>query len=192
MKSTILNALVGTAVIILAVAVINIRADVRFGISADDSGVNGFYMSVSEYNNVPHRDVIEARNHGIPDEELPVVFFLASKANVRPEAVYRLRLQQMSWMEVALRLRLAPQVFVINMYDKDVFRPHHENVFRFTDREIVERVNYRFVSDYHNCRPEIVTDMRNRHMSFKDKDSHFRNKSKIVYKYKMQEKRHRR
>jgi len=188
MRSTILKALVGTAVIILAVAVINVRADVRFGISADASGVNSFYMSVSEYNRVPHRDVIAVRNHGIPDEELPVVFFLASKANVRPEAVYRLRLQRMSWMEVALRLRLAPQVFVINTHDK--FIPHYGKPFRFTDREIIERVNYRFVSDYHNCRPEAVTKIKDRHISFKGKENSFKNKSKIVYKYKIQEKKH--
>lgn len=188
MKSTILKALVGTAVIILAVAVINVRADVRFGISADASGVNSFYMSVSEYHNVPHRDVIAVRNHGIPDEELPVVFLLASKANVKPEAVYRLRLQRMSWMEVALRLRLAPQVFVINTHDK--FRPYYGKTFRFTDREIIERVNYRFVSDYKNCRPDVVIKIKDRNRSFKEKESNFINKSKIVYKYKMKEKKH--
>jgi len=183
MRSTILKALVGTAVIILAVAVINVRADVRFGISADDSGLNGFYMSVSEYNRVPHRDVIAVRNHGIPDEELPVVFFLASKANVRPEAVYRLRLQRMSWMEVALRLRLNHDIFYTQ-------RAYHRR--GLSDIEIIRIVNINTISNYHNCRPEIVTDMRDRHMSFREIDSHFRNKSKVVYKYKIHEKKHRR
>ncbi|MBN2755204.1 MAG: hypothetical protein JXR81_10150 [Candidatus Goldbacteria bacterium] len=190
MRNTILKALFGTAVIILAVAVINVRADVRFGLSADDAGLNGFYLSISEYNRVPQKDVIVIRNHGIPDEELPVVFFLANKANVKPETVYKLRLQRMSWMEVALRLRLAPQVFVINTHDK--FRPHYGNVFRFTDREIIERVNYRFVSDCHKYRPEVVTKIKDKHILFKGKESNFKNKTKIVYKYKIQEKKHKR
>ncbi len=181
MRNTILKALLGTAVIVLVVTVINVRADVRFGISAGESGLNGFYMFVSEYNRVPQQEVIFMKSYGITDEELPVVFFLSAKAGVKPETVIKLRQRGFSWMRTALKLKLNPEIF----YSGRVRNSHN-----LSDFEIVRIINTRAISGYHNCRPEMVERMRDNHMTFKEIDSHFREKTKTVYKYKMHEKKH--
>jgi len=181
MRNTILKALLGTAVIVLVVTVINVRADVRFGISAGESGLNGFYIFVSEYNRVPQEEVIFLKNYGISDEELPVVFFLSEKAGVKPEAVIKLRQRGFSWMKTAKKLKLNPEIFYSGrMHDR----------CGLSDFEIVRIINTRGISEYHNCRPEIVDKMRGNHMTFREIDSQLREKTKSVYKYKMREKKH--
>lgn len=179
MRNTILKALLGTAVIILVVTVINVRADVRFGLSANESGLNGFYMFVSEYNRVPQEEVIFLKSYGITDEELPVVFFLSSKAGVRPETVIKFRQRGFSWMKTALKLNLHPGIF---------YSGRMHNRYALSDFEIVRLINTRAISDYHGCHPEMIDKMRDNHMTFREIDRDLREKARTVYKYKINEK----
>src|SRR4030042_6054483 len=74
----------------------------NLGVSIGNEGVNGFHLSVGEYYRVPEREVVVVRKRGIPDEELPVVFYLATRARVAPRAILDLRLRGLSWMEITL------------------------------------------------------------------------------------------
>lgn len=49
---------------------------------------------------VPLKEVAWVRHQGIPDADLPMVFFVASEAAVRPVEVVDLRLQGLSWREI--------------------------------------------------------------------------------------------
>ena len=61
----------------------------NLGVSIGNEGVNGFHFSVGEYYRVPEREVVVVRKRGIPDEELPVVFLLASPGPRRPRGDHR-------------------------------------------------------------------------------------------------------
>jgi hypothetical protein len=49
---------------------------------------------------VPLKEVAWVRHQGIPDADLPNVFFVAAEAQVRPVGVVDLRLQGWSWREI--------------------------------------------------------------------------------------------
>jgi hypothetical protein len=53
------------------------------------------------------------RDRGIHQEELPVVFFLAQRARVSPEAVVDLRLRGMNWMDITLQFGLSPDIYYV-------------------------------------------------------------------------------
>jgi len=48
------------------------------------------------------------------DEELPVIYFLSTRARVEPAAIINLRIGNMSWFEIALHYRLLPDVFFVS------------------------------------------------------------------------------
>jgi hypothetical protein len=70
----------------------NSEARVDLGISIGDEGLRGFYLAVGDYYSVPEREVIIVRERHVPDEEIPVVFFIARMARVRPATIIDLRL----------------------------------------------------------------------------------------------------
>ena len=55
------------------------RAGIDIGISADESGIKDFYLAIGDHYKQPEKEIIVVRERGIPDEELPVVFYLASR-----------------------------------------------------------------------------------------------------------------
>src|SRR4030042_2442417 len=74
----------------------------NLGVSIGNEGLRGFHFSVGEYYRVPETEVVVVRKRGIPDEELPVIFYLATRARVAPRAILDLRLRGLSWMEITL------------------------------------------------------------------------------------------
>jgi hypothetical protein len=145
----------------------------NLGVSVGDEGVNGFHFSVGEYYRVPEREVLVVRKRGIPDEELPVVFLLASRARVAPGAIIDLRLGGMSWMDITLRHRLSPEIYYVPVnggkiapsYGKAYghYKKHPKTEWkkiRLPDRDVVNMVNLRFMSEHYGYAPEKVMQMR--------------------------------
>jgi hypothetical protein len=60
---------------------------------------------------VPVNDVAWVRQQGIPERDLPLVFFISARARVAPAAVVNLRLGGLAWAEIADRYELAPEAF---------------------------------------------------------------------------------
>ena len=145
----------------------------NLGVSIGNEGVNGFHLSVGEYYRVPEREVIVVRKRGIPDDELPVVFFLAGRARVAPGAIIDLRLGGMSWTDITLRYRLSPEIYYVpvnggkigppygNAYGHYKKHPKNEwNKIRLADRDVVNMVNLKFMSEHYGYPPEKVMQMR--------------------------------
>ncbi|MCX6835062.1 MAG: hypothetical protein NTW07_08015 [candidate division Zixibacteria bacterium] len=150
------------------------RAGVDVGLSVDEDGIKGFYLAIGEHYRVPEREVIVVRDRNVPDEELPVVFFLARHASVEPAMIVRLRLGGMSWMDIALHFSLSPSIFYID-FDRDPgppygkawghYRKHdkaHWGEIRLPDADIVNIVNLKFVSEKYGYSPAEVVKMRAR------------------------------
>jgi hypothetical protein len=150
------------------------RAGVDVGLSVDEDGIKGFYLAIGEHYRVPEREVIVVRERNVPDEELPVVFFLARHASVEPAAVVKLRLGGMSWMDITIHFSLSPSIFYID-FDRDPGPPYgkawghfrkHEKArwgeIRLPDADIVNIVNLKFVSEKYGLAPAEIVKMRAR------------------------------
>lgn len=145
----------------------------NLGVSVGNEGVNSFHLSVGDYYHVPEREVVMVSKRGIPEEELPVVFLLASQAHVAPKAIIDLRLGGMSWMDITLRHRLSPEIFYVPVNGGKIgppygnayghYKKHHKKEWkkiRLPDRDVVNMVNLKFMSEHYGYPPERVMQMR--------------------------------
>jgi hypothetical protein len=151
---------------------------VRTGVSINDGHLSSFYFAIGDYYHVPQPRVVYVRDHyHIHDEELPVVFFLASRAHVDPQVIIDLRMRRrMSWMDITFHYGLTPEIFYVPV--RRVGPPYgnayghykkHKNDYRkvvLVDDDVVNLVNLRFMSEYHRVAPELVMDRRGRGEKF--------------------------
>ncbi len=156
-----------------------VTAQWNLGVSIGNEGVNGFHLSVGEYYRVPEREVLVVRKRGIPDEELPVVFLLASRTHMAPGTIIDLRLRGMSWMDITLRYGLTSEIYYVPVnggrigppygkaYGYYKKHPRHEwNKIRLHDSDVVNLVNLKFMSEHYGYSPEKVMQMRSQGRHF--------------------------
>ena len=154
------------------------------GLSGGNEGITGFNLSVGNYYRVPEREVLIVRDRGIHQEELPVVFFLAQRANVAPGAIVDLRLRGMNWMDITLHFGLQPDIYYVpvrvvgkqgppygNAYGYYKKHPKREwKKIRFKDDEIVNQVNLKFISEHYGYDPAQVMKHRSEGRRFTEID----------------------
>lgn len=148
------------------------------GIQGGSQGIEGFQISIGEYYRVPEQEVIVVHRHGIPEEELPVVFFLAQRAHVSPNVIVDLRLHHMSWMDITLHYGLSPEIFYVPVtvnkhhphgkaygyYDR--YPRHQWKHIKLRDEDIVNQVNLKFISDHYGYAPDRVMRYRSEGRGF--------------------------
>lgn len=148
------------------------RADVSVGLNADENGIRDFHLAIGDFYRVPEKEVIVVRERNIPEDELPVVFFIAQRAHVRPEAIVDMRLKGDSWMDITLHFGLGPDIYYIPV--KEVSGPPYGKAYgyynnrprkewkaiRLDDDDIVNLVNLRFMSKHYRYAPEQVMRFR--------------------------------
>jgi hypothetical protein len=155
--------------------------DIDLGVSVSDGRLQSFYLAIGEHYGVQPRYVVDIRErYRCPDDELPVVFFLATRAHVESSAIISLRLKKMSWLDIAFHFRLTPDIFFIPLAPERIGPPYGKayGYYRkygpagdwkkmvLTDREVVDLVNLRFMSEHHRMTPEAVMAMRGRESKF--------------------------
>lgn len=91
------------------------NAQIFGGISFNDDGPQSFYLALGQTYGVPEREVIIIHERQIPDDEIPVVFFIANRAHVRREVIVEHRLAGRSWMEITLLYHLDPSIFYLEL-----------------------------------------------------------------------------
>ena len=159
----------------------------NLGVSIGNEGLRGFHVSVGEYYRVPETEVVVVRKRGIPDEELPVVFYLATRARVAPGAILDLRLRGLSWMDITLRYGLSPAIFYVPVKAAKVgppygkaygyYKKHPKNEWKkvvLHDDDVVNLVNLKFMSEYHGYAPEKVMQMRSEGKNFSAINDHIK------------------
>jgi hypothetical protein len=145
----------------------------NLGVSIGNEGLRDFSLSVGEYYRVPPREVVVVRERGFHDEELPVVFFLASRAHVAPGVIVDLRRRGLSWMDITLHFGMGPEIYYIPIQATKIGPPygkaygyykkypkHEWKKIRLHDDDVVNLVNLRFISEHHGYAPENVVRMR--------------------------------
>lgn len=151
-------------------------AQVNFSVSI---GAPGFYFSIGNFFGYPEREVVVVHERGVPDDELPVVFFICQHAHVAPEVVIRLRaVDHWPWTRICSYYRIPPSVFYVPVpeYGPPYGRaygyykrfPHERDwgKIRLKDADIVNQVNLIFISKYYNYPPEQVIRLREGGSSF--------------------------
>lgn len=135
------------------------------GISIGGGGQNSFYLSVGNYFRVPEREVVVVRQRRIPDEEIPVVFYISQRARVPYSEIIGCRQRGMSWMDITYHYNLGPDIYFPGEvhqgppYGKAWGHRKKERAM-YRDYEIVNAVNSRFMSDYHHCSPSEISRLR--------------------------------
>jgi len=155
--------------------------NIDLGISVSDGRLRDFYLAIGENYGVPPQEVVDIRNrYRCPDDELPVVLFLAARAHIEPAVIFNLRLKKMSWLDISFHFGLTPEIFFVPVVVERV-GPPYGNAYGYyrkfgparewkrivlTDREVVDLVNLRFMSEYYRTPPETVIAMRGRGATF--------------------------
>ncbi len=154
---------------------------VDFGVSVADGELRNFYLAVSSHYHVPGEEVVAMKErYRFRSEELPVVYYLAARARVKPSAIIDLRMNRMSWLNISLHFGLTPEIFFVPLKVEKVgppygkaygyykkYRPKKEwNKIVLSDSEVVDLVNLRFVSEYHRLAPAEVIKMRGQGKNF--------------------------
>ena len=133
---------------------------------------------MGDYYRVPERTLVVVSEKRIPDDEVPVVFFLAQEAHVSPEAIIALRLGGKSWMDITLHYGLTAQIFYVpftvdpgppygKAYGYYKKRPRSKwGEIRLGNADIVNLVNLKFISGHYGYSPDQVVKMRGQGKSF--------------------------
>ena len=110
-------------------------------------------------------EVVQRRN--IPDEESPVVFFIAAQAHVAPGVILDLRAGGLGWAAIAERYSLRANSFYVPARGsfagtpyENYYRNYRRGGYRMRDADIVNMVNLRFASDYYHKPAEEVIRLR--------------------------------
>jgi hypothetical protein len=149
------------------------HSKVNVGVSIGEEGLRGFYLAVGDYFRVPEREVIIIQERRIPDEEIPVIFFIAARARVAPSVVIDLRLGGRSWMDITLHFKLNPEIYYVPV-EGEVKGPPYGKAYGYyknknrkdwgkivlSNPEIINLVNLRLISEYHRFPPEEVIRLR--------------------------------
>lgn len=139
----------------------------------DDREVRSFYLALQDYFRVPEPEIASLKEQGLSYEELPVIFFIAERSQTETRRVMELRLASRTWTEIAFRLGLTPDVFYVpvtspvssppyrHAYTGYSRKPKREwKTVSLTEKDVVNLVNLRFLSENYGCPPERVIDLR--------------------------------
>ena len=158
-----------------------LAGQVDAGVSVSDGRLQSFYLAVGDNYRVAPDAVAGLRSrYRLLDEELPVVYFLAARAHVGPQVVVDLRLGKRSWLDIAVHFGLSPEIFFVPVHMETIGPPYGNaygyyrkygragdwRKFAATDREVIDLVNLRFMSEYHGLAPDEIIAMRGHQRSF--------------------------
>src|ERR1039458_9157011 len=91
------------------------QAQVQVGVSVGGGG-DSFHLAIGNYYHAPPDQVTVVQQRQIPDEEQPVVFFVAQQAQVAPGVIIDLRAHGMPWFDILHRYRLNPRIFYVPIH----------------------------------------------------------------------------
>jgi hypothetical protein len=162
------------------------RSEVSLGISADKDGISSFHLAIGEFYRVPEQQMTIVRERNIPDEEMPVVFFLAGRADVKPETIIKMRLGGNTWMAISAHYGLTAEAYYVPVtvdpgppYGKAYghFKNRDRNKWKtisLSDDDIINLVNLKFISDYYQCPADDVIKQRSNGKNFVDINAGFK------------------
>lgn len=155
-------------------------AQVQVGVSVGGGG-DSFHLAIGSYYHAPQDQLVVCQQRHIPEEEMPVVFFVAQKAHVAPGVIINLRAGGAPWVNIFQRYNVNPRVLYVPVRGR-VAGPYAgyyayyrgDRRARLVDADIVNMVNLRFASDYYHRTPAEVMKLRVSGRNYRDIHSHYR------------------
>ncbi|MFA6448998.1 MAG: hypothetical protein WCX65_06015 [bacterium] len=165
--------------LIFSVTCLAAKAAVNAGLSIN-SGGNSFYLSIGDYYSVPQSQVMVVKEQNIPDDEIPVVFYIARQAQVAPATIINLRLKGNSWLTISSRYGFGPEIFYVPINANVVVGPPYGHAYGFyknkpkkdwkyiklQDADIINLVNLKFMSEHYKYPPATIMKMRQHNKKF--------------------------
>lgn len=125
-------------------------------------------IDLGRYFHRPAEEIVVLERTRIPDDDMPVVMFLAERARVSATVIWSHRQGGMHWADIATRYGLGADIFYVALsinpgppygraygHYRRVPRSHWHTI-RLEDADIVNLVNLRFLSDYYGYPPERI------------------------------------
>ncbi len=150
------------------------RAGVNVNINLGSTESANYYRSIARYNNVSDQDVYFVRKKGIPDQELPVIFYLASLAGVAPSLVAdEYRRPGITLYDLTRIFGLYPDIYHYPVktrvdgppygkaygYYRNKPKKEWKNI-KLGNADIINLVNLRFISESNGVDPEDIIKRR--------------------------------
>ena len=159
------------------------NAQAEGGPAIGNDGSGAFHAALRDYFKVTEEQVTACQQQNVGDEELPVVFFIAQRANVDPNAVLAVKSSGLNWMQVANHFRVNPRVLFMPLptnavahspYEKGYeFYKNHSDRVSLKDADIINFVNLKFLSEAYGCDPREIIQMRGQGKSFGDINAYY-------------------
>lgn len=139
---------------------------------------DNFHLALADYFRVSEEQITDVKNSGISDEELPVVFFIAQRTNLGPEAVTTVHSGGLNWMQVAYHFRLNPWIFytflpgdtTAHTFFEKIYEEYKNpnNKMNLTDKDMVNLTNLKFLSEYYGRDPKEIVGKRTSGKTFQE------------------------
>ena len=156
------------------------HAGVEVGLSIGENGISDFHLAISNYYSVDEKEIIGVQKKNIPEEELPVIFYLSGNLDVESSRIIKLRLDGLTWHEICQYYAVSPELFFVELkekpgppygraYGKYYSRPQRNwREIYLSDADIINWTNLKFASEYYNCEPELIVEMRSNGRGFSE------------------------
>ncbi len=146
------------------------HAGVNVNINLGGSESANYYRSLANYHRVSEKDVYFVRKKGVPDQELPVIFYLASLAGVAPSLVAdEYRRPGITLNDLTRIFGLNPEIYHYPVkfrvdgppygkaygYYKNKPKKEWKNI-KLSNTDIINLVNLRFISESRGVDPEDI------------------------------------
>ncbi len=153
--------------------------DVNVGLSINDGKITHFYLAIGDYYRIPVERVIiiKKRYPIIIEEELPIIFIITRERGIEPDLIIQLREKGYSWYNIMIHFGLYPEIIFKPIitgppYGKAwgyyKYHPKRGKIIFFTDREIIELTNIKFLTEYYHTDPKTIMNFKNKYPKFID------------------------
>ena len=172
MKKLIMLSVYFGLVVLVSNSYLDAGVNVNINLGSTESA--NYYRSIARYNNVSDQDVYFVRKKGVPDEELPVIFYLASLAGVAPSLVAdEYRRPGITLNDLTRIFGLYPDIYHYPVkfrvdgppygkaygYYRNKPKKEWKNI-KLSNTDIINLVNLRFISESRGVDPEDVINRR--------------------------------
>lgn len=141
---------------------------------------DGFFRSIGEYFAVPQTQIVYVQQQRIPDDEIPVVFYMARQAKVTPATIIALRLKGDSWQVITNKYGYGPEIFYVPVNAKMAIGPPYGHAYgyyrnkpkkdwnkiKLEDADIINLVNLKFISEHYKYPVDSIMKMRQKNKVF--------------------------
>ena len=172
MKKFIILSVYFGLVVLVSNSYLDAGVNVNINLGSTESA--NYYRSLANYHRVSEKDVYFVRKKGIPDQELPVIFYLASLAGVAPSLVAdEYRRPGITLYDLTRIFGLYPDIYHYPVktrvdgppygkaygYYRNKPKKEWKNI-KLSNTDIINLVNLRFISESRGVDPEDIIKRR--------------------------------